>query len=77
MFKPVEDSLDFTYYFQLKEERRLRQPSRVDNDILRSTLDRNPCLITRALAKKLDIHHSTAKKHIKHIGFAFVLKQSI
>lgn len=61
--------------FSLKEDRRFGQPSKVDNDILRSMLESNPHLTTRAIAKQLGIHHSTAEEHIKHLGF--VLRQSI
>ena len=59
----------------LKDDYRSGWPSKVDNDILQSMLESNPHLMTRAIAKKFGIHHSTAEEHIKNLGF--ILKQNI
>lgn len=61
--------------FSLTEDPRSGRPSKVDNDILRSMLESIPQLTTREIGKKFRINHSTAARHIKHLGF--ILKQSI
>ncbi|GFX88756.1 histone-lysine N-methyltransferase SETMAR [Trichonephila clavipes] len=59
----------------LQESDRSRRPFKIDNDVLRFTLENNPHLTSQQTAEELGIHHTTVGDHIKSLGF--VLQRSV
>lgn len=54
--------------FSLRNEPRRKPNTSLDNDALKALLENDPRQTSRELPIKMDIHHSTMKRHLSSIG---------
>lgn len=54
--------------FDLKDEPRSGRPEELDDELLKSTVERNPTVTVRELASELNVSHMTIHRHLTNMG---------